>query len=240
MKRPYRIALVCSLVILSAAALARDDYVYGPPPVWREYKTLGEAALRQRLPDPDGWAIEWPNGYKQGVWAAHGHPQGYVTCGLARAIKPFEGGHPVYPFVVVIDRGVVKNVDFEARPRSLPALICPSVVERGGLPTAAAMEATNASVPTDGIRSAPTTPGDAPLIVGFGMAVRPMPEGAYVTSVEAGSPAAKAGLVPGTLITRTNGIALAGLGAAMAKILSADTPELVIETVAGSHLTLRR
>lgn len=239
MNKRHLIALASALVLLPGAASAKDDYVYGPAPAWGEYKRLGEAALRERLPDPDGWSIEWANGYKQGVWPGHGHPQGYLTCGIARAVKPFEGGYPRYPFVVVIDRGVVKGVDFEARPRSLPALICPSVIERGGFPTAAAMEAGGSS-PANGGAQSSTTSTAAMAIAGRGLTIRQVSEGAYVTSVEPGSSAAKAGLVPGTVIVRANGIALAGLGTAMSNILSADVPDLSIETAAGAHLSMRK
>lgn len=72
------------------------------------------------------------------------------------------------------------------------------------------------------------------------LTIRPMPEGAYVVSAVAGTPAATAGLRSGMLLTHANGIALAGMGAAMGKLLDSDAALWSFETAAGQRIELRR
>jgi S1-C subfamily serine protease len=70
----------------------------------------------------------------------------------------------------------------------------------------------------------------------IGLMIRPMPEGAYVVATTAGSASSRAGLTPGTVITRANGIALAGLGGAMTKILDSEAAVLTLETATGGRV----
>ncbi len=67
-----------------------------------------------------------------------------------------------------------------------------------------------------------------------------MPEGAYVVSVAPAAPGQAPALAPGTVITRVNGIALAGMGSAMAAILGSDAPRLELETATGERLLIER
>lgn len=95
-------------------ARAKDDYVLGPQPAWNDYKTMGEAALRAQLPNPDAWKIEWPYGYVQGKWRHKGTHRGYMTCGLLRTDQPVDG-RAVIQFLTVIDHGKVSIADIGQR-----------------------------------------------------------------------------------------------------------------------------
>lgn len=239
MRRAYSaIMVVTSALLLAAtpAAARRDGFDYGPPPDWSEYKRLGEAALRAALPDQEKWAVEWPNGAIPFTWDHKGNYPGYMTCGIMRAIAPVTKRHPVTPFIVVIDRGKVIKVDIGQRAsNSLVTQICAKWVATGKLPPARLMEAPVASA--SGMAPAPAS--DL-LIATLGITIRAMPEGAYLLVVTPGAAGQHAGLTRGTVITSVNGIPLAGMGPAMARVLGSDVPTMSIETAAGGRVDLRR
>lgn len=80
----------CAALVAAAVspARAKEAYVYGPRPEWSRYKALAEAALRAKLPEPDRWRVEWPNGYVPGMWRHKGSFRGYMSCGMLRASEP--------------------------------------------------------------------------------------------------------------------------------------------------------
>jgi hypothetical protein len=215
---------VATTALLAMPALAKDDYVYGPEPDWPHYNVLGEAALRAQLPDPDNWAVTWPWGYMRGGWSHKGKTRGWLTCGIMTAKTPVPGRKPSIMFVAVIDYDQVRRIDISQNmSNSLVNIHCANLAARGVIPPA-------------GVRSAPTELA----VTKLGMSFRAMPEGAYVISLTAGSVAGRAGLMPGAVITRVNGIVLAGLGAAMANVLDSDTATLRLETAAGDAIEVRR
>ncbi|WP_174291244.1 hypothetical protein [Sphingomonas bacterium] len=214
-------------MLACSPASAKDDYVYGPAPDWARYRQLGEAAVRAALPDQASWEVGWPNGYVKRGWIQHGHVYGYATCGVLHAIKPVTGYDPLTDFVIVIDHDAVKTLDISNRSNGKVAIICRSVVQQGQMPPASMMAA--------------PAPAPTALVVGLlGLEIRAAPEGAYIVSVASGSAAARAGLVPGTVLTRANGISLVGMGAAMATVLGADTPALTLDTATGGHFDIKR
>lgn len=220
-----------AMLALAAPAAAKDTYAYGPKPDWTRYKELGEAALRVRIADPkvrstlptvDNWSIEWPNGYMEGGWRHKGRFPGYLSCGRLRAAGPVGNRYPVVNFVVVIDHDEAKTVDISGREsNSLVNVMCEVLVRKGLLPPAKLMD----------------VPPDIP-VVALGLTIRSMAEGAYVVAATAGGSGQRAGLAPGMVITRVNGVALAGMGPAMARVLGSDASRLELETVTGAHLTI--
>jgi hypothetical protein len=228
-----RLLLAFALLLApSTPALAKDDYVYGPEPDWHSYIELGAGAVRAKLAEPavrarlpaTDWSIEWPNGPMQGGWRHKGRFPGYLTCGRLRAQTPVEGRSPVVNFVVVIDRDAVKTVDISSREsNSLVNVMCEALVRKGFLPPARLVE-----VPKD------------TDVASMGITIRSMPEGAYVVAATPDGDGQRAGLTPGMVVTRVNGVALAGIGDAMSKILASDTPRLDLETVTGDRLTVER
>lgn len=222
-----------ALLILATPSTAKDAYVYGPKPDWTRYKELGETAVRatfadpkvrSRLPAADNWSVEWPNGYMEGGWRHKGRFPGYLSCGRLRAAEPVGDRYPVVNFVVVIDHDTAKTVDISGREsNSLVNMMCEVLVRKGILPPAKLMDVS------------PDVP-----VAALGLTIRSMPEGAYVVAAVAGGPVQRAGLVPGMVITRVNGIALGGMGPAMAKVLESDVPRLEIDTPTGGRLVVER
>jgi hypothetical protein len=221
----YRLLVfVAATALLAVPALAKDDYVYGPEPDWPHYNALGEAALRAQLPDPDNWVVSWPWGYMQGGWSHKGKTRGWLTCGIMTAKTPVPDGKSSIMFVTVIDYDQVRRIDISQKmSNSLVNIHCANLASRGFIPPAS-------------VRSAPAEL----TVTRLGMTVRAMPEGAYVISLSAVSAAGRAGLMPGAVITSVNGIALGGLGAAMANVLGSDTAILRLETAAGHTIEVRR
>lgn len=242
MKAGLAAAATLAMPLLATATIAAakgSNYVYGPPPEWNRYKEVAEAGVRARLPDQQNWAIEWPNGYLRTSWKHKGRFDGYVTCGIMRAIAPVTDRYPRTQFVVVVDHDAVKTVDVGQRgPRTIVNFLCDNAVATGGLPPARLMP-TAMSAPAGTIAAGTTVAADVPATPS-GLKLRIMPEGAYVAEVLAGSAAARAGIVPGTVITHANGIALAGMGLAMVQVLGSDVPAMTIETAAGTRIDLRR
>lgn len=221
------VALVAGVV--SGTAFAKNEYVYGPEPNWTRYKALAEPAVRTKIPDaklgdPANWSIEWPNGYARIGWRHKGSFNGYFTCGYLRPLAPVNGRLRRVNFVAVVDHDQVQTVDISSREsNSLVNVMCDALVAHGSLPPANLM-----NMPVD------TT------IDPLGITMRPMPEGAYVVSVTKGSRAGSAGLKLGMVLTRVNGIALANMGSAMASVLGAGSPTLVVETATGERIDLRK
>jgi C-terminal processing protease CtpA/Prc len=67
-----------------------------------------------------------------------------------------------------------------------------------------------------------------------------MPDGAYVVEVAPDGAGRRAGLTPGMVIARVNGISLVGMGAAMSKILGSEAASLDVETVTGGHVIIEQ
>lgn len=221
------------LLAMTTPAAAKDRYLYGPPPNWTRYKELGDAAVRARLADPDvrrklpavsEWSVEWPNGYMEGGWRHGGKSFGYLTCARLRALTPVDGLYPVVNFAVVIDHDKASGLDISSRESaSVVNFICAALVRKGMLPPAPAGE----------------TSSDLPVAT-MGVTIRPMPEGAYMLKVAPDGAGQRAGLTPGMVITRVNGIALGGMGPAMARVLESDAPRLDLDTATGGRLVVER
>ncbi len=90
------------------------------------------------------------------------------------------------------------------------------------------MPGTSASATT----STTTTAGSS------GLTLRAMPDGAYITAVTPGSPAAAAALAPGMVIASVNAIPLAGMGDAMGRIVDAAGPGATLTLIGGKAITL--
>ena len=240
MRRLVLVGTTLTALTLSAAAFARDDYVYGPVPDWERYKAVAEPVIRAKLPaaklvDPGNWSIHWPNGYAKLGWRHKGRYQGYSTCGYVQQIVSNDGRYRHVNFVIVIDRDQVQTVDISSHEsNSLVNVMCDDLVSRGVLPPASLM-----STPIDPANAVDQvqTPG---TIASLGLTIRAMPEGAYLVAASPGSSAERAGLKPGMVLARVNGIPLAGLGDAMTAVLGADTPLLSLETVTGQRINVRK
>ena len=202
----------------------------GPRPDWTRYRALGEAAVRAQLADPQNWSFEWPNGYADIGTRPTSPWHGWTTCALMRAATPVRDRSPVTQFIVVVDHDQVRNIKISARQgNTMVNMACGQAVRSGRLPPASLMS----TVVATGMETA------APVsIASIGIDVRPTADGAYVDTVASGSPAASAGLLPGMVITGVNGIALAGMGTAMTRILASDQGRFDIQVATGQRMVL--
>ena len=219
----------------SAQAAKRDpNYVYGPAPDWEHFKQLGEAAIRRILIDPESARFEWPLGYRQSGWkpplARTRH--GYTTCGYVNSRNRVGGYVGRTAFVVVIDHDRVVHADVANNSDlDFVRMGCAESARRGMFPPSETMPAASASSP------APSSASTGALKLGF--AITPMKQGAYIDSLQSGSAGERAGLKPGMVISHVNGIILAGLGDAMARILEASEGQISLSVIGGGHYVLQ-
>jgi hypothetical protein len=233
--------LACST--LSGAATAADkqklEHVYGPPPSWEEYRHVGEAAIAARMIDPESARITWMSGIHKGEFKPFLEPRigGYVACGTVNAKNRLGGYTGATAFVVVIDYGRALFADVDRRPGGLYDQTCARAITTGLFPA----PPPDASSARD-TASSPTVPDpnpSAPLAnVTTGLALRAMPDGAYVVAVVPGSPAATAGLKPGMVIASVNAIPLAGMGETMGRVVDAAGNSAALTLVGGNTIKL--
>lgn len=203
---------------VSAPANAKKEeapYNYGPPPEWQHFKQLAENAIRARLVDPDSAKFEWPNGYKQTAFKPFLEPRvyGYATCGLVNSRNRMGGYVGRTFFAVVIDydhvvyAAIGDSSGFDFTNETCTKSVFP--------PPPGGIAYTDAGPEI--------VPGGTPPHAGvLGASFSAIPLGAVVDSVEAGSPAEKAGLKPASVVVKVNGISIKGA-----------TPELVKQIMGG-------
>lgn len=222
-RQSIKAALATAALMAISPLLAKDDYVYGPPPDWEAYKALATPAVLAKMPDPEHWAVEWPNGYYRYEWRHKGRFYGYLSCGVLRATGPVQDKRRRILFVVVIDHGAVQTVDISQRySNSLVNMGCNSMIEQGLIPPAPVAAASLDHV--------------VPLL---GFTIREMPEGGYVTRVDVEA-AKRLGLTTGVVITAVNGVSLAGMGGVMVKVLAAAPDGATLTLADGRTIKLVR
>jgi hypothetical protein len=238
MMRMSRLAAL-TLVLAAPSALAAKDqvaHVYGPPPTWEAYRQLAEADIARRLVDPDSAKITWLGQYRKDEWKPflQGRVAGYIACGTVNARNRMGGYAGAVSFVVVIDYGRVLFAELDSRGGGMVAESCNKALAAGVFPPLPADEngASLSDATTSATTSATTTAGSS------GLTLRTMPDGAYITAVTPGSPAAAAALAPGMVIASVNAIPLAGMGDAMGRIVDAAGPGATLTLIGGKAITL--
>ena len=209
----------------SVAGAKPAPEVYGPAPDWERYKALAEPAVLAKLPDPANWSVAWPHGYTRRTWRHKGRFTGYLTCGILIAKTPPPDGRATINFVAVIDHDKVQTIDISQRmSNSLVNVQCADAISRGVLAPARLM------------------PGfiDRRAIDTLGLIIQIKPEGALVSTVVQGSLAERAGINSGTVISHANGIALAGMGPAMADVLKSDISGFRLQATDGRTFKIKR
>jgi len=86
------------------------------PPSWSRVRAATEAAIRQRLVDPDSAKIEWPNGFRWGVYKPPFQKRldRWVTCGNVNARNRMGGYVGDHAFIVVYANGGVERLDMDS------------------------------------------------------------------------------------------------------------------------------
>jgi hypothetical protein len=218
----------------SAQVKADANHVYGPDPGWAKFREIGEQAVIARLVDPESARVSWMSGYRKGGFKPmfERRVHGYVACGTVNARNRMGGYAGATGFIVVVDFDRALRVEMDSRSGGMYGEMCAKQVREGKFPALPADEAA-ASSSADADRA-----GSSRAASALGLTVRTMPEGAYVSAVEAGSPAGTAGLTPGMVVTAVNGIPLAGMGDAMTKVLAAAGSGSTLTLVGGKTVTL--
>jgi hypothetical protein len=212
---------ILAAILLGEAALAEPASEFGARPVWEEFRSDAEHAVRAKLIDPDSAKIQWPyNAIAGSLKPLFGkRVEGYYTCALVNSRNRM-GGYSGDAFVLVMlkDRQPVTVEIGENGQIDAASVLCGKDVKEGRLPPAPAVVATQPLMAPSGPR--------------FGFDFSSVPDGMYVRAVAAGSAAAAAHLVPGMVITHLNGVPLAGLdNAAASKIFSAFKGEATFKIV---------
>lgn len=214
------LALASVGAISAPAATAQTDggHLYGPAPEWEEFRQMAEADIRSQLIDPESARFTWLGNYHRGELKIllGARTQGYVACGTVNSKNRMGGYVGAKAFAVVIDYGRVLYstlgpVDYE----------CLQLQQAGKF----------SPLPASGVSGAPAANAT-------GLALRTMPEGAYVSAVTPGSAAAAAGLKPGMVITSVNAIPLAGMDAGMLRVIEAAGPAATLTVVGGTTFKL--
>ncbi|KPF79491.1 PDZ domain-containing protein [Novosphingobium sp. AAP93] len=217
-------ALVGATLIAAGPALAKKEeptpYVYGPAPEWSQFTALAEAAIRAQLIDPDSAKFEWPNGYKQGFFKPFFSRRinGYVTCGLVNSRNRMGGYVGRTYFVVVEDNGAVLY----------------SEIGKGDGVDMLSTTCASASLPPAPTAVAPSAPA-------LGVEVFATAEGAAISAVTPGSLGDAAGLKPGMVVTKVNGIAIKGMSADLLRqMLAGIVGNATLELTGGTTITVAK
>jgi hypothetical protein len=217
-------AQLVAAIATPAAAKDAPPYEYGPVPTLERFQELGEQAVHMRLVDPDSARIRWLGELQQGFYkpmlAKRVH--GYYACGLVNARNRMGGYNGDTYFIVVVDYDLVRYVEISENAYSLLGEQC----AKAALPP-----------PLPPLKAAPRpTPKS-----NYGIAFFAAPAGIRVDRVLPGSPAERAGIKEGMIITRVNGLVLRGLTKDMAQqMLAGVTGDAVLELDSGAVITLER
>lgn len=228
--------LIAAALTAAAPVMAKDkhpEHLYGPPPAWEQYRTIAEADIARRLVDPESARISWLGQYHKGEWKPfmQGRVAGYIACGTVNGRNRMGGYAGAVSFVTVIDYDRVIFAELDSRAGGMIAESCNKALAAGVLPPLPEPAGTTA-LSTAGGSGAATTSSVS------GLTLRVMPDGAYITAVARGSPAAAAALTPGMVITSVNAIPLAGMGDAMLKVVDAAGSNAALALVGGRTIKL--
>lgn len=233
-------ALLAPGLLATMPALAADKkppYVFGPEPSWDEYRKIAETGILDKLVDPESARIGWDAGFYKGEYRPFLERKyyGYIACGTVNAKNRMGGYAGSSGFMVIIDHGQLLYSAIERVPGGMVEAPCLKMAREGLFPPlpAGAAEATNP--PSAAVaNSMPATITSA----ASGLTLRAMPEGAYISAVTTGSPAALAGLKPGMVVSSVNAIPLAGMGDAMLKVVDAAGASASLTMVDGKAVKL--
>jgi hypothetical protein len=225
--RTKHILAAALMGITASPVLAKaPPHEYGPPPDWSVYKAMAEEAVRANLRDPDSAKFRWVMGYAQGNSHNFLFPQkfGYGACGLVNARNSFGGYVGETAFYVMIDNGRVEGVNLDRQPGGIVEQECGADIAR--------MKFLPLPADTD------VAPKDASEDVA-GLRLTTVPDGAYVSGVAATGAAAKAGIKPGMVIERLNGLSIKGLPKpAVDQLLASSSEKLTLTMVGGQSYSL--
>jgi hypothetical protein len=198
------IGAVSTLLIALPAYAKKSEQTpldFGKQPSFSEAVTVGETYVKQRLVDPESARFDWPyNFVADSLKSAFGKRRtGYWTCGYVNARNRMGGysGRSLL-FIMVRDGQVI---DYDLDPGdglSIAGATCGDAIKHNRFPNS----------PLADYLAAAAAPGQGRPI---GIQVQPTAPGLLITSIAPESPADRAGLKVGNLISGVNGEAMIGL-----------------------------
>jgi hypothetical protein len=233
-------SLAIGIIALGTSPTLADkapvNHIYGPAPTWDKYREIGEIYIKGLMLDPDSAKITWVGKFFKGGHKPFLQPRsyGYVGCGSVNAKNRMGGYTGASAFVVVIDYDRVLFGDIDKSTAGMVGATCYEYAKQMKFEPLSIED--KASITSN---DAPTKSASGQLIsTASGLSLRSMPEGAYISGVTAGSPAAMAGLTPGMVVNAVNAIPLSGMGDAMLKIIDAAGPAATLSIVGGRTIRL--
>jgi hypothetical protein len=212
------------------------QHTYGPPPSWDKYREIGEIYIKSRMLDPDSAKIIWVGKFFKGEHKPFLQPRsyGYVGCGSVNAKNQMGGYTGASAFVVVVDYDRVLFGDIDKSTAGMVGAACYEYAKQMKFEPLSPED--KASITSS---AAPVASSSGQLTSATsGLSLRSMPDGAYISGVAAGSPAALAGLTPGMVVSAVNAIPLSGMGDAMLKIIDAAGSTASLSIVGGRTVKL--
>jgi membrane-associated protease RseP (regulator of RpoE activity) len=238
-RRLRHAALAVSIIALGSMPASADkapiNHIYGPPPGWDKYREIGEAYIRNQMIDPDSAKITWVGRFFKGEHKPFLLPRayGYIACGSVNAKNRMGGYTGASAFIVVIDYDRVLFGEIDKSTTGIVGTACYEYANQAKFePLSAEDKGSITSSASPAASSGQLTSATS------GLSLRSMPDGAYVSGVAAGSPAALAGLSPGMVVSAVNAIPLSGMGDAMLKIIDAAGPTAALSIVGGRTIKL--
>lgn len=221
----FAILFALSVPLNGAWAADRPAPDVGETPAWERFKQIGIASLRSSLIDPDSAKVEWPYVAIGGsLKAPFGKRRtGFFTCGLVNAKNRMGGYTGTTFFLIMIRNGALVSLDIGGIDQIDTATVsCSDFVKKGMFPLVA-----NIAV---------ATPPNEPTL---GFLIKAVPDGAYISSVNTGSPADAAGLVPGMVISAVNGIQLKGFDdSAIVRVVQATVGTIKLSIIGRGEVLL--
>lgn len=220
---------LAAIIGLSAAKKSQAPIDPGPQPnSLQDYHQQGEAAILRGFFDPTSAQFQWDQGIVGGWFkpVLGAKIPGWWTCGLVNGKNRMGGYVGFRRFVVVMNAGkIVYAQTGDGSEYDFLSMQCNQAIQKGILPapTAQAVAVSDPSTPR------------------LGLNFTAVSEGAYISSVSEGYPAAQAGLLAGMVVTKLNGVALRGFDqATITKLLTAAEGEITLDVIGRGEVKLRR
>lgn len=196
------VAVGALMVAAPSEAKKKDDTPQdvGPAPDFEAARAATEAAIKSTMFDPDSAQFQWDYGFTGGYWkpVLQGKKWGWWTCGRVNGRNRLGGYVGFQAFAVVMRNGQIVHYQVgDGSKYDFTEIQCANALKQGLLVRR-----------VDGAPAKPAPVAERPVVLGFRYTV--VPDGAYVSEVVPESPAAKAGLTPGMVISRLNAIPVKG------------------------------
>jgi PDZ domain len=222
--------LLVSRIYLMAADVPLTQAEVGTAPVWEKAVELGNQAILDRLIDPDSAKIEWPYylvaGSFKGLFSKK--QTGYWTCGLVNSKNRMGGYTGKSYFLIMFKNDTVVDLDIGTNGQiDTASVTCENSIKKNQL------------IPIPKVEPKSTQLQSAKLKLGINFGA--VPDGAYIGSVAAKSPAELAGLRPGMVIEKINGLSLGSLSlTTMQAIFDAANDEIILSVIGVGDVRLRK